>query len=863
MCDPRSAVAHGSDSLPWPPSFGELRAMSFVSGLPIDAVLGDLAAALAARTEAVLVAPPGAGKTTVVPLALREAPWLAGERLVMLEPRRLAARAAAYRMAALLGEEVGATVGYRTRLDSRVGPRTRVEVVTEGILTRLLQRDPTLEGYALVVFDEFHERSLHADTALALARQTQQLVRPELRLLVMSATLDGAAVARHLGDAPLVTSAGRQFPVETRYRSPARVAGRPAALERAVAGAVRAALDGDPGDLLVFLPGAPEIRRVAELLRDPPLPAAVDVIALHGLLAPNEQDRAIRPSPAGRRKVVLATAIAETSLTIDGVRVVVDSGLARRPRFSPRTGMTRLETMRVSRAAADQRRGRAARVAPGVCYRLWDDAEEAALLPSAPPEILEADLAPLALDLAAAGVADPLALTWLDPPPAAAFAQARELLRELSALDAAGRLTAHGRAMARLALHPRLAHMVLRAHEEGLGALACDLAALLSERDVLRSSGTAGSDVRVRLDVLRDGARSDHAGTDRAAIERARTQAAQWRHVIGAPPAAADARTHAGRVLALAYPDRVAQRRRGPAPRFLQRNGTGVFVAPDDPLGIEPFLVVAESDGRAPESRVFLAAPLSLDDVEHDFTAQVTTEERIEWSDETGVRAHRLRRLGAITLAEQRLDTPDPAMVAAALAAEARRRGLGLLPWTERARRLRERLAFLHELDSSWPDVADEVLAAPLFERLVHQLGTVRSAADLRRVDVHDALLGLLPWPQRARLDELAPTHFTAPTGARHAIDYVDPQAPSVSVRLQELFGLTDTPRVGGGRIPLTLRLLSPAQRPVQVTRDLAGFWRASYFDVRKDLRARYPKHEWPDDPLKAAPTRRAKRPGS
>lgn len=855
--------------------------MPAASGLPIDVILGDLAAALAARTEAVLVAPPGAGKTTIVPLALRDAPWLGGGRLVMLEPRRLAARAAAYRMAALLGEEVGETVGYRTRLDSRVGPRTRVEVVTEGILTRLLQRDPTLEGYAAVIFDEFHERSLHADTGLALARQTQQLVRPELRLLVMSATLDGAAIAHHLGDAPLVTSAGRLFPVETRYRPAPQRAGPGGGLERAVAGAVRDALAEDAGDLLVFLPGAPEIRRVAERLLDPPLSPLVDVIPLHGLLEPNEQDRAIRASLVGRRKVVLATSIAETSLTIDGVRVVIDSGFARRPRFSPRTGMTRLETVRVSRAAADQRRGRAGRVAPGVCYRLWDDADEALLLPSAPPEILEADLAPLALDLAAAGVADPSELTWLDPPPPAAFAQARELLRELTALDAAERLTPHGQAMARLALHPRLAHMVLRAHAEGLGALACDLAALLSERDVLRSSGTAGSDLRVRLDVLREGPRGETSATagsvDRGALERARRQAAQWRRMISAiapapatrepatrEPAAREhvGREHVGRVLALAYPDRVAQRRRGAAPRFLQRNGAGAVFAPEDPLGVEPFLVVAESDGRAPESRVFLAAPLSLEDVEHDFAAQVTVEERVEWSDESGVRAHRLRKLGAITLAESRLETPDPAAVAATLAAVSRRRGLGMLPWTESARRLRARLAFLHALDpSAWPDVADGALASPLFERLAPELATARSAHDLLRVDVHEALLGLLPWRQRVQLDELAPTHFTAPTGSRLPIDYADPRAPSVGVRLQELFGLTDTPRVGGGRVPLTLHLLSPAQRPVQVTRDLAGFWRSSYFDVRKDLRARYPKHEWPDDPLAATPTRRAKRP--
>lgn len=831
------------------------------SGLPIDAVLGELVSILTAHTEAVLVAPPGAGKTTIVPLTLRDAPWIGGARLVMLEPRRLAARAAAHRMATLLHESVGETVGYRTRLDSRIGPRTRIEVVTEGILTRLLQQDPTLPGYALVIFDEFHERSLHADTGLALARQTQQLVRPDLRLLVMSATLDGAAVAAHLGGVPLITSEGRQFPVETRYRAVPRAAG----VERFVAGAVRDALAQEPGDLLVFLPGAPEIRRVAERLRDPPLPASVDVIPLHGMLAPNDQDRAIRPSPAGRRKVVLATAIAETSLTIDGVRVVIDSGLSRRARFSPRTGMTRLETIRVSRAAADQRRGRAGRLGPGICYRLWDEADDGALLPALPPEILEADLAPLALDLAAAGITDPLELTWLDPPPAAAYSQARTLLGELAALDAEGRISAHGRAMARLALHPRLAHMVLRAHEEGSGALACDIAALLSERDVLRSSPSAGADLRLRLDVLREGAERGTArgDADPGTLQRVRAQAGQCRRMIGATTPAAGGDDVAGRTLALAYPDRIAQRRRGSEPRFLQRNGTGAYLAPGDPLGGESFLVIAESDGRAPESRVFLAAPLSLEDVEHDYASQITVEDRVEWSAEMGVRAHRLRKLGAITLAELRVEEPDPAMVAAALADVARRRGLGILPWTEGAVRLRERLRFLHVVDPAWPDMSDEALAAPLFERLAPALGAARQAAELRRVDVRAALVALLSWRQRAQLDELAPTHFTAPTGSRLPIDYSNPAAPAVAVRLQELFGLTETPRIAGGSVQLTLQLLSPAHRPVQVTRDLAGFWRTSYFDVRKDLRARYPKHDWPEDPVAASPTRRAKRPRS
>lgn len=824
-------------------------------GLPIHAVLGDVATALARGGSAILHAPPGAGKTTIVPLALVDREWLGSQRVIMLEPRRLAARAAAHRMAALLGEPVGRTVGYRTRLDTRVSTATRIEVVTEGVLTRILQQDPVLDGYGLVIFDEFHERSLHADTGLALTLHTQRLVRPELRVLVMSATLDSGALSVFLGGAPVIAAQGRQYPVETLYRPRPRET----RVEPAVVSAVLEALHAHEGDILVFLPGAPEIRRTAEHLASAVLPRDTDVLQLHGLLAADEQDRVIQPSPSGRRKVVLATSIAETSLTIEGVRVVIDSGLARRPRFSPRTGMTRLETMRVSRAAADQRRGRAGRTAPGVCFRLWHEVEDAQLLPAAPPEILETDLAPLALDLALAGIADPLDLAWIDPPPAAAFAQARELLLQLEALDEHHRITAHGREMSRLGLHPRLAHMVLRAAREGQGALACDVAALLSERDPLR--GVGGADLRTRLELLREGPRAAPGTVDHSLVRRIRAQAAQWRKVVDVPEASADLDA-TGRVIALAWPDRVAQRRKGPQPRYVQRNGVGAVVAPDDPLAAEPFLVIAESDGRAPEARVFLAAPLALDDLEHDFAAQIRDTDLVTWNDEAGIDARRQRRLGAIVLAERRVRDPDPTAVAEALASEAQRRGLALLPWTEGAERLRERLRFLHHNDPAWPDVSDATLAESLVRQLVPRLSSVRSAADLRRVDVLAALLGLLTWEQRGKLDHLAPTHFTAPTGSRIPINYGDPAAPSVAVRLQEMFGCVETPLVFDGRVPLTLHLLSPAQRPVQVTRDLAGFWRGSYFDVRKDLRARYPKHEWPDDPAHAAPTRRARRAG-
>jgi ATP-dependent helicase HrpB len=826
-----------------------------VPDIPIDAVLPGLRRVLADHPRAVLEAPPGAGKTTRVPLALLDEPWLAGRAIVMLEPRRVAARAAAHFMARGLGEEAGGTVGYRVRLDTRVSPRTRVEVVTEGILTRMLEEDPALERYGAVIFDEFHERSLHADLGLALALESQQVLRPDLRLLVMSATLDTVGVAALLGEAPVVAGSGRSWPVEIRH-APRPVEGR---IEGAVAATVRDALADTEGDVLVFLPGVGEIRRVEEALG---APAGVAVLSLHGSLPPGEQDRALRADPQGRRKVVLATSVAETSLTIDGVRVVVDGGLSRVPRFSPRTGMTRLETVRVSRASATQRAGRAGRQGPGVCYRLWTAADEAGLVPHHAPEILEADLAPLALALAAAGVTDATTLRWLDPPPAASLAHARELLAELGALDAAGRVSPHGRRMARLGLHPRLAHMLLAAGDDGARALACDLAALLEERDVLRGEqGPPDADVRLRLDVLRARPVPHAVGPWRVlreSVERVRTHADQLRRSLRAGTQPADS-ARAGELMALAYPDRVAQRR-GASRRYLLRNGRGAVLASDQALAREPWLAVAELDGAGAESRVLLAAPLDAEELERRFAAQVTSEDVVTWDDAAAaVRARRVTSLGAIVLREAPLRDPDAALVAGALAAAIRTRGGGALPWSEAASRLRERLAFLHALDASWPDVSDAALLATLDDWLVPHLAGARSLEDVGRLDLAALLVAGLDHRRRRALDELAPTHVTVPSGSRLPVDYADPAAPVLAVRLQEMFGARDTPRVGGGRVPLTLHLLSPAHRPVQVTRDLAGFWATSYFDVRKDLRGRYPRHPWPEDPLAAPPTRRAK----
>ena len=798
---------------------------------------------------AVVHAPPGAGKTTAIPPALLDADWLGSQKIVMLEPRRLAARAAAMRMASMRGEPVGQAIGYRTRLDTRVSARTRIEVVTEGVLTRMLQSDPTLEGYGLVIFDEFHERSLNADTGLALTLHTRRLVRPELRMLVMSATLDGAAVARLLGDAPVLGSAGRHFDVETRYRAPAPASHRRRFDAPFVARAVHDAISADEGDILVFLPGAAEIAVVGAAIS---APAHVDVFSLHGSMSVDDQDRAIAPPSPHRRKVVLATSIAETSLTIEGVRIVIDSGLSRRPRFSPRTGMTRLETLRVSRAAADQRRGRAGRTAPGVCYRLWSEDDNAALQAFAPPEILEGDLASLVLDLAVAGINDPAELSWPDAPPGAAWSQARELLVQLGALDEVGRLTAAGEAMSAFGMHPRLSHMIIEGRKKGAGKLAADLAALLGERDPLRNASLSnGVDIRSRVDALRNP--RDFPDADKNLLRRI----AQTSRLHGDKTDGDN--VSAGRMLAFAYPDRVGKRRPGSQPRYVLRNGTGAILPEGDSLTHEPFLVVAESDGRAPEARIWLAAALTATDIEDDFSSQIAVVDRVEWDDERGIMAVRERRLGALVLSRKAIGDPHPALVADAVSDAIRRRGLDILPWSDGAHRLRERMAFLHLHDQTWPDVGDGALMISLVAQLRERLSDIRLRRDIHQLDVAAALLGLLDWNQRRSLDRLAPTHFEAPTGSRVPIVYSDPTAPTVSIRLQELFGTADTPTILDGRVALTLQLLSPAQRPMQVTRDLAGFWRSSYFDVRKDLRARYPKHAWPDDPLTAPPTRRAR----
>ena len=834
--------------------------MTLHASLPIDEVLPALRQALADGTRAVLQAPPGAGKTTRVPLALLGQSWVGDGRIVMLEPRRLAARAAARFMAGALGQTVGETVGYRVRGDSRIGPRTRIEVVTEGVLTRILQDDPSLDGIAGLLFDEFHERNLVADLGLALALQSAELLRPDLRIVVMSATLDGAAIATLLGGAPIITSVGRAFPVETIY-VPRRDGVR---IEGAVASAIERALATHAGDVLAFLPGAAELRRTAALLADRALPRGTFVCTLSGAMPLLEQDRAIAPSASGERKVVLATAVAETSLTIDGVHVVIDSGLSRVPRFSPGSGMARLETVRVARDAADQRRGRAGRVAAGTCYRLWNEAEQAQLLARRTPEILEADLAALALELAAAGITDPATLRWLDLPPTGTFSQALELLTALGALDNTGRITAHGRQMAGIGLHPRLAHMVLRGPKMGCGSLAVELAALLAERDVLRREAAVDDpDLRTRVEIVRAQNGANDPRADRGRVFQIREESRRLRRELGlrdGESSSPDDIEMTGALVALAYPDRVALSREHSRGRFILRNGRGARVSDASALADCDALAVADTDGAPTESRVYLGAPIDRGTIAELFSEQIIREDRVAFDDATGrVTAVRRQRLGALVLDERAQPRPDPSAIAAAFADAIQREGIAALPWSASAQSIRHRLEFAHGLDANWPSVSDVTLLDEVDQWLAPHLAGMSKRSDLARINLGDLLLGRLTWQQRAALDVLAPTHIEVPSGSRIAVDYRDAAAPILAVRLQEMFGAQSTPTVGGGRVPVTLHLLSPAHRPVQITRDLAGFWRNSYFDVRKDLRGRYPRHPWPDDPLTAPPTKRVK----
>ena len=818
--------------------------MKFSTPLPIDDVLDDVRAAMASGGVAVLVAPPGAGKTTRVPLALMDQPWTKAGKILVLEPRRIAARAASERMAATLGEQLGQTIGLRARLSSKTGPKVRVEVITEGVFTRMILDDPELSGVSAVLFDEFHERSLDADLGLALALEARDGLRADLRLLVMSATLDGARVAKLLRDAPVITSEGRAFPVEAKYlgRSPARV-------EDDVTAAILRALKEETGSILAFLPGQGEITRVAERLSERVTDPNIDIAPLYGALAPQAQDLAITPAASGRRKIVLATSIAETSITIEGVRVIVDCGLQRVPRFEPDVGVTRLETVRVSRAAADQRMGRAGRTQAGVCYRLWSEPETQGLVPFAEPEIKSADLSSLVLDCAEWGTTDPSTLSWLDPPSPGVVKAAQDELRTISALDDAGRITDEGKRLRALPLPPRLSRMVLSAARVGAGHHAAEIAAILVERGM----GGNDTDLVTRLENFRRD-RSRRA-------DDLRRLARGWAESASAEKSAKGrSELSTAAILALGYPDRIAKAR-GTAGQFILANGRAGNIDATQHLSRAPYLVVAELQGRAAATRILLAVALDEDEV-----LQIAAE-RIQNRDEVmfdasalAVRARSVRRLDAIVLSSEQRAVVASDGVAGVLADGIASGGVAKLPWTKAQLQLRERVAFLKDAGSpDWPDLSDAALATSVREWLQPFLSGKTRLSDVGPDDLNNALDVLLPWSVRQRLETEAPTHFEAPTGNSFALDYEGAGAPALHIRVQELFGLKKHPAIANGRLPLTLYLLSPAHRPIQITRDLPGFWAGSWAAVRTDMRGQYPRHVWPDDPANAAPTARAK----
>ncbi len=808
--------------------------------LPVKAVLPALGKALQTASSAVLAAPPGAGKTTLVPLFLLDEAWRGDGRIIVLEPRRLAGRAAASRMASLLGEDVGQTVGYRMRLDTRVSAKTRIEVVTEGVFARMLLDDPELAGISAVLFDEFHERSLDADVGLALALDVQQALRPDLRIIVMSATLDVDRVAALIGDAPIIESQGRTFPVDVRYQDRSGTERLEDSIQRTILDAMRT----EDGSILAFFPGQAEIRRTVERLEGR-LPANTEIAPLYGNLSQKEQDAAIKPAPPGIRKIVLATSIAETSITIDGVRIVIDSGLQRLPVFEPSTGITRLETVRVSRASADQRAGRAGRTEPGIAIRLWHQGQTAAMPAFTPPQILSSDLSGLVLDLAHWGVGDPSSLAFLDQPPVAAWQEAKALLVSLGALDKAGTLTAEGRRIRDLALPPRLASMVVQAAANGHGEEACLLAVLLTEQGL----GGSSIDLEDRLRRFRTerGERADAAR--RLALRMARELGGK----------AEQSPIQPGSLLMHAFPDRIALQRGGRG-RFVMASGRGAELPETERLAGAAMLVVADLTGRAGGQRILAAADISRGDIEAEMPETIVREDQMVFDRQSRqVRARRVTRLGAIVLEETPIARQKGPANAAALAEGVRQLGLAVLPFSKEAVQLRDRIGFLNRtIGEPWPDMSDDGLLATLDIWFLPFQEETRGIDDITAVSLSEGLLSLVPHNITRDLARLAPTHFEAPTGQRHPIHY-DGDEPLLSIRVQELFGLKTHPAIGGGRLPLVLELISPGHRPIQTTRDLPGFWAGSWKDVRADMRGRYPKHPWPEDPANAAPTTRAK----
>lgn len=833
--------------------------------LPIAEVLDQLSQALEAHPCVVLRAPPGAGKTTCVPLYLLNAGGFEHGKIVMLAPRRLAARAAAHRMAQMLSEKVGQTVGYRVRMDTQISAATRIEVVTEGVLIRMLQDDPALTEVKLVIFDEFHERSLNADLGLALCLDLQGVLNVDIRLLVMSATMATQPVAAMLGDAPVIEAKGRSFPIRTHYVGRHTPANDMAEVTRTVL----LAAEQEAGSILVFLPGAAEIQQVAQQLARSSLGAHWQVMPLLGALTPAEQDRAIMPAPEGYRKIVLATAIAETSLTIEGIRVVVDSGLQRISRFDLRSGMARLVTLPVNRASADQRRGRAGRLGPGLCYRLWSQAIQGTLSEDRQPEVLAADLCGLALELARWGIHQPGELRWLNPPPEAAYAAACELLHSLNALNRDHKITRHGKAVAALPVHPRLAHMLVMARPLGQIRAACDLAALLTERDPLRfETGHYDVDLQLRFDLLqhqRNGRPFSHpmARMNGNACKRILKLADQlYRQADGPRGPKATSAPEIGQLLAWAYPDRIARRRPGDRSRCVMTNGQGVRLDANVPMATEEFIVAVEADGQRRDGRIYRAAAYSLAQLKAQYGDRLKWQQDVYWDEaRQSVQSRHLLKLDALTVQTRPLKATDEAQRIAAMMDGITRHSLDVLPWNKMLRNWQARVCFLHRQlaeEEKWPDVGDPALLADMPRWLGPYLTGITRLRELNRIDLQAALFSHLAYDQHRQLDILAPSHWTVPSGSRIPIDYTG-KVPVLAVRLQEMFGLEQTPAVANGRQPLLIHLLSPASRPVQVTQDLAGFWKNSYHEVKKELKGRYPKHHWPDDPLTAQPTARAK----
>lgn len=830
--------------------------------LPIHEIIPEIKKNLIQHNTLILQAPPGAGKSTILPLQLLDESWLKGKKILMLEPRRLAARAVANRMSSLINEQIGTTVGYRVRFDNKVSKQTRIEVLTEGILTRMLQHDNTLEDVGLVIFDEFHERSLHADLALALCREMQQVIREDLRILIMSATLDGEKLSSLLGNAPVLTSAGRQYPIELFYLPQENTSSSSLStnvtIPMQMARAVRKALTDHEGDILVFLPGAGEIQRTQELL-DQEL-SGISIHPLFGDLPLHKQQEAILPHPQGKRKVVLSTSIAETSLTIEGIKIVIDSGYCRAPRFDPKTGLTRLDTIRVTQDMATQRAGRAGRTSSGICYRLWNQASHQHLLPNRNPEILEADLAPTIIELAQWGIQDLNALAWLSPPPPSAVGQAQRILEELGALNSS-KITKRGKEMLRLPTHPRIAHLLLEGQEYGLIALATDVAAILEERDPLQKD--AGANLTLRIEALRKWRNKEYVSADKNVLERIERLASQWRkHFSVSQDNTAPVDQEVGKLLAAAYPERIAKQREQ-SHRYRLSNGKIVKLNEHDPLSHETYLAVAHLDAGTAEGRIYLAAPLSPDDILH-----LATEKKvITWDVQNGILvARNEKRIGDIILESKPLKIIPEEERIKILCDVVRKEGLTILNQTEQVFDWKARLSSIRAWrpDEEWPDISDENLLNTLEEWLAPYIIAIKKREEFLKLDLYMILSGLLSYQQTQQLEIIAPSKIKVPSGSMISLAYqADGTSPVLAVRLQEMFGLLDTPTVNEGRMKVILHLLSPGYKPVQITQDLKSFWKNAYPEVRKELRIRYKRHHWPEDPWTAEAMAGAKKRGT